>query len=210
MFGTTSTLAARLKDRFVRWREGFVSFHPWNLPETRDPTRFSSILYDDWAALSSEMEGVHAERLLEIGCNYGRWIPWLSDHAEAYFAVEPVAEALEIARSRHPDVAFHRGLAEDMPYPDGHFDCVVSWGVLMHVPHDRIEATMEEIKRVTAEDGLIVLGEEVGDTDGDIVYRRSLDEWKRLLRPKTLVSTTLRESRFTDDLVHERQVMTFR
>jgi SAM-dependent methyltransferase len=58
-----------------------------------------------------------------------------------------------IARAMHPDITVQEGDAEDLPYPDGAFDAVVSNFGMHHVP--RPEMALAQARRVLAAGGRV-------------------------------------------------------
>ena len=67
-----------------------------------------------------------------------------------------IAEAmLSLARSRHPELDFRRGSAEELPFPEETFDAVVANFVLLHL--GRPEQAAAEFVRVLAPGGRLAL-----------------------------------------------------
>jgi ubiquinone/menaquinone biosynthesis C-methylase UbiE len=69
------------------------------------------------------------DRVLDCGCGTGFFIQRLREtlpdrHVE-YHGLDLSSVALDFARRRLPDVPFVCAPAENMPYPDGHFDVVL-------------------------------------------------------------------------------------
>jgi ubiquinone/menaquinone biosynthesis C-methylase UbiE len=96
-------------------------------------------------------------RLLEIGCGIG--IDTLALTRLGFAQVEGVdltAVAVELAAERAareavPNVRFEVASAEDLPFADGSFDLVYSFGVLHHTPG--IERAVAEVHRVLVPGG---------------------------------------------------------
>jgi SAM-dependent methyltransferase len=94
-------------------------------------------------------------RILDVGCATGvflsemtRYGPW-----EPY-GVEPNGKAADYA-TRRLGLDVFVGELPDAHFPDGYFDVVTMWDVFEHV-HDPM-ATLGEIHRVLAPDGLLVV-----------------------------------------------------
>lgn len=78
------------------------------------------------------------QRFLDVGAGYGSLlIELLAEGAEA-FAVEPGEDVGRIATARLADQSMParvvRGIGEALPFPDHHFDYVITLQVLEHVP----------------------------------------------------------------------------
>ena len=94
------------------------------------------------------------KRVLDIGCGPRGSLEWATA-AQERVGVDPLArEYLKMGATDHAMDYVAAG-AESIPYPDGHFDIVCSFNSLDHV--DDLEATIAEIKRVTAVGGLMLL-----------------------------------------------------
>jgi SAM-dependent methyltransferase len=91
-------------------------------------------------------------RVLDAGCGSGRTL----DDLERYGRVSGLdlsAEAVAVARERHPDV--RQGRVEAIPFDDGSFDLVTCLDVLEHTLDDR--RTLAELRRVTRPGGHLLL-----------------------------------------------------
>lgn len=97
----------------------------------------------------------HGRRVLEIGIGMGSdFIRWARCGADIV-GIDLTERAVAITRGRLegrdlPGVV-EVGDAEQLPFPDGHFDIVYSWGVLHHTP--RPEVAFGEAVRVLAPGG---------------------------------------------------------
>jgi ubiquinone/menaquinone biosynthesis C-methylase UbiE len=101
-------------------------------------------------------------RVLEIGSGTGVNFP-LYIEAKSVMAIEPSQYMLEISVSKIREatvpIEVIQAGAEQLPFPDHSFDCVVATLVFCTIP-DRDKA-MNEIKRVCKPDGQILLFEHV-------------------------------------------------
>ena len=128
-------------------------------------------------------------RSLEVGCGWGARTPWIAELAEEAHAIEPNGEALTDARAWFPRVTFHEAKAQSIPYPDQHFDLIVLWSVLQHIPPDAIVAATEEIGRVLSPDGLLLLFETTSER------RSKPPTWRRPLSDYEALFASLRSTR---------------
>ena len=131
-------------------------------------------------------ERVAGRRVLDIGCAEG-----LEAVALALLGAREVvgidtrmdARKAEALRDRHApgrDVRFHATDAARLPYPDGHFDAVVTLGSLEHF-RDPF-AVLAEARRLLADDGRIILTSGVwGSPWGAHVYFFTKLPWVQFL-----------------------------
>jgi SAM-dependent methyltransferase len=99
----------------------------------------------------------HGRRVLEIGIGAGTdFLQWVRAGAAAH-GIDLTEEAIANVRERLgvyglSAAEIRQADAEELPYPDGTFDVVYSWGVLHHTP-DTARALREAV-RVTAPGGV--------------------------------------------------------
>ncbi len=97
-------------------------------------------------------------KLLDMGCGDGVALHLLSrrlPHLELY-GIEPVTEALEVARTKTPQATFYQGNADSLPLPDEFFDIIISSDVIEHIENpDRM---LEEARRLLKDDGTAIIG----------------------------------------------------
>lgn len=177
--------------------------------ETR--SEFSHELYIDSTNLVEALADSSPTRSLEVGCGYGRLTPWIADRADEHHAIDPARSLLSAARREYPDVGFQRARAEALPFPDDAFDLAVTWGVLNHVPSDSIRVATDEIDRVVAPDGTLVISEATAGTPDPRWEYRSIEEWRELFPSRRLVRYTYteRDEEPFRDPEREHAVMTF-
>ncbi len=91
------------------------------------------------AVINSVLDGVNLPsdaRVLEAGCGTGGNLYHLKLRGEVS-AFEPHPDGIEVARSRHPDMAIRTGsLPNFLPFPEASFDLVAALDVLEHVEDD--------------------------------------------------------------------------
>ena len=127
------------------------------------------------------LEGLNLPRVLEVGCNRGHNLVALSEllgPGAEIVGVEPNPHARNLARSASSRTPILAGDAYDLPFKEGTFDLVFTWGVLIHVPLDSLRAAMAEIHRVSARYLLAI--EYFAEQETRIAYRGHDDLlWKR-------------------------------
>ena len=119
------------------------------------------------------------QSVLDIGCGTGslalaakrRVGPFGSVHG-IDASPEMIARARKKASKAGVDVTFTNSVVEELPFPDGHFDAVLSTLMLHHLPSAAREQCMHETRRVLKPGGR-VLAVDFGGVTGD---RKSLIE----------------------------------
>jgi len=97
--------------------------------------------------------------LLDIGCGPCGSLEWATE-ARQRVGLDPLADDYRKLADDKQTMTYCNAPSEAIPYPDGHFDSVSSFNSLDHV--DDVEATVREIKRVTAPGGRVLLIVEIG------------------------------------------------
>jgi ubiquinone/menaquinone biosynthesis C-methylase UbiE len=119
-------------------------------------------------------------RVLEIGCGTGNLLlaAKRSQPAATVVGVDPdltaLARAQRKAHRRELAVQLDRGYADELPYADDSVDVVLSSFMLHHVPADRREPAMREVRRVLRPGGalhLVDIGVEDARADGWLARR---------------------------------------
>jgi ubiquinone/menaquinone biosynthesis C-methylase UbiE len=99
------------------------------------------------------------QKVLDVACGQGNAAiaaaRRFADAAGLDYAANLLAQGRERAAAEHLEVAFSEGDAEQMPYPDAHFDAVLSTVGVMFAPHQ--EQAAAELLRVTRPGGRIAL-----------------------------------------------------
>jgi len=100
----------------------------------------------------------HGKKVLEVGIGAGTdFLQWVRAGAHAH-GIDLTQEAIDNVKARLNIYGlqaqeFRVADAENLPYPDNHFDCVYSWGVIHHSPNT--EQCLSEIIRVAKPGGKI-------------------------------------------------------
>ena len=100
------------------------------------------------------------ERVLDVACGAGNTALMARARGAAVTGLDLTPELLAVAQKRaveegYGDITWKVGDAEDLPFPDGTFDVVVSSCGLMFAPDQQKVA--DEVARVTKRDGRIAI-----------------------------------------------------
>lgn len=95
-----------------------------------------------------------AKRVLDIGCGPRGSLEWATTALERV-GVDPLAEEYMKFGAGNQEMTYVAAGAESVPYPDHYFDFVCSFNSLDHV--DDLEASIREMKRLVAVEGLVLL-----------------------------------------------------
>jgi len=95
------------------------------------------------------------ERVLVDGCGVGMYVRALQEHAAEVHGLDIEGEHLLGAVDNAPGAPLVLGRGEELPYPDGSFDLILSHEVIEHVQDDRQAAA--EMARVLRPGGRAIL-----------------------------------------------------
>lgn len=90
-------------------------------------------------------------RVLDLGCGSGIFGHMLAQRGMAVTGVDISPKLIEIARTLYPGEDFQVGDAEQLAFPDGHFDAAFLGGVVHHFPSPQKMA--REVARVVKPGG---------------------------------------------------------
>lgn len=136
----------------------------------------------DWRArvpiFERIMGGLEIDSVLEVGCNRGHNLLAIYDIIgdRTIYGIEPNRYARSLAQREGLDVI--DGSVCDIPFKDGYFDLVFTYGVLIHVPEHLLPCALNELYTVSGQ--YILLAEYFSEEDELIHYRGYNDMlWKR-------------------------------
>ena len=97
--------------------------------------------------------------VLELGCNKGFGTVIYAGNAHSVKAADTSVEAIEEARKLNSceNVDYIRLDSWTLPFEDNSFDITVLFQVVEHIALDRLEIFLQEIKRVTRDNGVVIL-----------------------------------------------------
>lgn len=100
-------------------------------------------------------------RVLDAGCGNGRHVIFFAEQGFDVWGLDISEKAVEIANAwvagRGLKAHLEVGNIETLPFENGYFDVVISFGVLDHIPFSGAKRIMEEINRVVVRGGYIYI-----------------------------------------------------
>ena len=119
-------------------------------------------------------------RILEIGSGRGSLLRWLLDQRADAHGVEIDAALIEESRSLHGVLPLTAVAGVALPFPDGHFDLVVSFDVFEHIADS--DAHLREVRRVLAPGGwyLLQTPNKWTNTVFETIRWRSFTAWREI------------------------------
>ena len=100
-------------------------------------------------------------RLLDVGCNWGRWSIAAARRGYRAIGIDPGIDAIRAAyRVSHAlgqEAGFMVGDGRSLPFPDKTFDVVFSYSVLQHFSKEDAKASIREAARVTKPGGRVLI-----------------------------------------------------
>lgn len=133
-------------------RTSYDAWHSAQADEEDEPT--ATTPWHEMAKL--RLGDVRGKRVLEIGCGRGAFARWLQEQGADVTAADFSPAAVELAaRLLGPETPALVADVQQLPFPDEHFDVVVSLETLEHVPDPA--AGLAELVRVTRHGGRLVV-----------------------------------------------------
>ena len=149
---------------------------------------FSTRLFHDVLLLEKILGELNVDKSLEIGCGYGRLTPWIAKHSKDHYAIEPTKELYEWVKLLYPKFKIEYTSCDELPFPESYFDLIISWTVLQHIPPGRFKKSIQEIKRVLKDDGVLVITEYTDKNSASTTtWGHTIEEYSDLFHPKKLV-----------------------
>jgi ubiquinone/menaquinone biosynthesis C-methylase UbiE/uncharacterized protein YbaR (Trm112 family) len=103
----------------------------------------------------------NGERMLDVGCNWGRWSIAAAQKGYKPVGIDPSLKAVQAAKRISEQLGletqFVVGDARCLPFADNTFDIGFSYGVLQHFSKDNAKISMNEIARTTKNNGKILI-----------------------------------------------------
>lgn len=100
--------------------------------------------------------------IADLGCGPGRVAAVLQRSGLETIGIDVSPRLARLALNAHPTIAFAAGRISALPLADRCLDGGVSWYSIIYTPPQHLDRVFEEIARVVAPDGLLLLGYQAG------------------------------------------------
>jgi ubiquinone/menaquinone biosynthesis C-methylase UbiE len=116
------------------------------------------------------IESLNINSILDVGCGTGRALKWVQQRISdiTLIGIDPSPDLLLKAKESLPNVSFHEGTGEKLPFSDNSIDFVIATGIMHHV--DDPEMCIREMFRVCRK--AILISDHNNFAFGSILTRR--------------------------------------
>ena len=116
-------------------------------------------------AFSEDLVAVDSAPVLDIGCGVGRVTSYLNERGFDVRGIDLSPEMIATARLAHPQLAFDVASMTELPVDDHSVAAVILWYSIIHTPSAALPDVWNELARVLAPNGRVLLGFQAGDDD---------------------------------------------
>lgn len=165
----------------------------------------NDMLCDEYDLIAAELPLENAQ-VLELGCGKAEKTRAIAQAGKVAaivaLEVDAIQHALNLQIADLPNVSFRHGAAEAIPAADASFDIVMMFKSLHHVPMDKMDLALSEIRRVLKPGGLAWISEPVYAGEFNDILRLFHDEKEVREAAFAAVRRAVDNGRFT--LVRQR------
>jgi len=125
------------------------------LAPTYDDSRFANsygqyIHHQELKVLNKYLKVKDYEHSLDLACGTGRFLGF------AKFGLDISPEMLKVAQAQFPAAELREGHGADMPFPEGEFQNILSFHLMMHLQRADLEEILNEAHRILKCEGLFI------------------------------------------------------
>lgn len=106
--------------------------------------------------LAKQVKLIKPNRILEVGCGFGRNLNYLICHGFEPAKLTGVDFSQRMLNQSSVPVKLVRARAEKLPFEDDCYDLVFTHGLLMHLPPQTIKAAVKELVRVSSQEVIMI------------------------------------------------------
>jgi SAM-dependent methyltransferase len=151
------------KTEFDKFADEYRSLHSQNIQVSgENPEYFAEYKIKDTARLVEKYGLKRDLKILDFGSGIGNSVPFISKYfpAAKLTCVDVSERSLEIAEERFPNMADYQIFdGQKLSFPAGIFDLVFTACVFHHIPMDEHIKLFDELHRVLAVDGMVIVFE---------------------------------------------------
>lgn len=114
---------------------------------------------------SEDLLALDHARVLDVGCGVGRVTSYLHERGLEVRGVDLSPAMVTTARLAHPNLGFDVAAMTNLPVDDCSLTAVVLWYSIIHTPPALLPDVWNELARVVAPSGWVLLGFQEGDND---------------------------------------------
>jgi ubiquinone/menaquinone biosynthesis C-methylase UbiE len=147
----SSSVAPASPDHIDEWVQGEIPYTSGNL--------YFSVQHKlkRYPIPDTRLRPGSGERLLDIGCNWGRWSIAAAKKGYKPIGIDPSLDAVlaarRVAKQLNAEADFVVGDARFLPFADNAFDTVFSYGVFQHFSKENVRISLDEVTRVLKKGG---------------------------------------------------------
>lgn len=160
----------------------------------------ADLLCDEYELIAAELPLAGAQ-ILELGCGKAEKTRTIAQSGKVAAIVALEVDAIQHGRNLQiadlPNVTFRHGAAEAIPAADATFDIVMMFKSLHHVPADKMDLALSEIRRVLKPGGLAWISEPVYAGEFNEILRLFHDEKEVREAAFAAVRRAVDDGRFT-------------
>ena len=138
-------------EQTFKFDRSYLDYYQDRLERASDGTRVPGLGVT--AALIERLNIAEGDRVLDVGCSFGRLLPLLQRYTNAVFGVEMSYDVVDVAAQQDYRCVV-RGTAEDSNFPSGYFSQLVLFGVFDCCDQP---AALRETRRLLREGGRALL-----------------------------------------------------
>jgi|TARA_B110000263_G_C15306260_1_gene510566 SAM-dependent methyltransferase len=134
--------------------------------------------------ISKNIKNKTKVKILDFGCGHGFMHPFFNKDEFEIEGCDPATEVIELAKKINPHFSYSDFDGEHLPYENDTFDVSIAVSVIHHVPPELWLNSIKELKRVTKENGFVIVYEHnpLNPLTLRLVNNCPLDENANLLR----------------------------
>lgn len=113
---------------------------------------------EEWQVLAKYGLLKNKKKILEAGCGDGRWVRALYKLNISVYGIDFAVNGLKVIKDSCPEANIVQGDIRYLPFRNGIFDLILSWGVMEHFENVKeIDVALQESYRCLKSGGVLVV-----------------------------------------------------